>query len=151
MSDLILPRRGFLLSVAAAIAAPAVIRFAPLMRISTRHAPLYVPINWLADTSFEDIATGAALRRFDKHGWPRPLGENWINLRDFEPDYVLAWAKAQAAWLDDLEPLPLNLPVQLSTMSIEAREYGTGEREPPWDDFDDDEDGGPMHELRDEA
>lgn len=104
MSDLILPRRRFLAGLAAAIAAPAVIRIAPLMPISTRFNPLYVPINWLADTFEEMAITGTSLRRFDEHGWPRPLGENWINLRDFDPSYVRSWAAAQA--LVVLEPAP---------------------------------------------
>jgi len=65
-----------------------VIRIAPLMPISTRVTPLYVPVNWLLELSGER-------RRIDleQHGWPRPLADHWVNIRDYDPGYVRAFAE----------------------------------------------------------
>jgi hypothetical protein len=106
-------RRGLI----TALAAPAVIRVAPLMPISTRFTPLYVPINWLADDvlfqrygmapfpvegqrygELTDEAVGrlideiTGLKNFKQHAWPRPLSENWVNINDLDPGYVRQWA-----------------------------------------------------------
>jgi hypothetical protein len=57
-------RRRFVAGLLGLVAAPAIIRVAPLMPISTRHTPLYIPINWLHDVAL----TETSLRRFDKRG-----------------------------------------------------------------------------------
>jgi hypothetical protein len=83
-------RRGFFTGLAALVAAPAVIRVAPLMKISTRLTPLYVPIDWLADAII-DMGNRVERIELEKHAWSRPLGDNWINLRDYDPDFVRQW------------------------------------------------------------
>jgi hypothetical protein len=65
-----------------------VIRVAPLMPISARHTPLYVPVNWLDD----DVLIGARAT-LKLHAWPRPLGPNWVNLNDYDPGFVADWAR----------------------------------------------------------
>jgi len=99
-------RRGFITGLAALVAAPAIIRVAPLMKISTRLTPLYVPIDWLADAIIdmgnrvERTGLGKLERielerleriELEKHAWSRPLADNWINLRDYDPDFVRQW------------------------------------------------------------
>jgi hypothetical protein len=79
-------RRGFFTGLAALVAAPAIIRVAPLMKISVmRHMPLYVPASWLNET----IRNGVDL---ESHGWSRPMADNWINLYDFDPAFAAKWA-----------------------------------------------------------
>jgi hypothetical protein len=78
-------RRGFFTGLAALVAAPAVIRVAPLMPISVRHMPLYVPASWL----HEAIRNGVDL---ESHGWSRPMADNWINLHDYDPAFAAKWA-----------------------------------------------------------
>jgi hypothetical protein len=109
-------RRGFITGLAALVAAPAVIRVAPLMKISTRFAPMYVPVNWLADALDELAITGGAMwratpdggRKFiprhelEKHAWPHPLSDTWVNVNDYDPAYVRDWAKR----LDDDDGWP---------------------------------------------
>jgi hypothetical protein len=82
---MIIGRRGFITGLAALVAAPAVIRVAPLMKISTRHMPLYVPASWL----HEAIRNGVDL---EAHGWSRPMADNWINLHDYDPAFAAKWA-----------------------------------------------------------
>jgi hypothetical protein len=84
-------RRGFITGLAALVAAPAVIRVAPLMKISTRLTPLYVPVDWLADAII-DMDARVARVELEKHAWPQPLADNWINIRDYDPDFVRQWA-----------------------------------------------------------
>jgi hypothetical protein len=103
-------RRGFITGLAALVAAPAVVGVAPLMPISTRFAPLYVPINWVADIAEvyngaewrdipnwlneENVARAMACRRvFEEHAWPRPLAAHWVNMRDHDPGFVRALVK----------------------------------------------------------
>jgi hypothetical protein len=77
--------------LAALVAAPAVIRIAPLMPISSRWMPLYVPIQWLDE---EVVVAAMANRHLLKpHAWPRPLADNWINLHDYDPAYVRNWLR----------------------------------------------------------
>lgn len=86
-------RRGFITGLIAltAVSAPAVIRVAPLMRISKRFTPMYVPVNWLLDTI---NANGFVVprRELELHSWPRPMGSAWIDLNDYDPDFVRGWA-----------------------------------------------------------
>jgi len=93
-------RRRFITGIAALVAAPAVIRIAPLMPISTRHTPLYVPVNWLADLSedslvYSQVEVGrlAQVRALKMHAWPRPMAENWVNLLDFDLGFARNWAR----------------------------------------------------------
>jgi hypothetical protein len=82
-------RRGFFTGLIALVAAPAVIRVAPLMPISTRHIPLYVPVSWL-DNTLLDVP-----RRFSDlklHAWPQPQGAAWVNINDYDPGFVKVWA-----------------------------------------------------------
>ncbi len=83
-----LGRRGFLTGLVALVAAPAVIRVAPLMRISAKHVPLYVPINWLLDIAPLDKNYRD---RLAAHSWPTPLGDNWVDLNEFKPDGAFEW------------------------------------------------------------
>src|SRR4029077_10296088 len=84
-------RRGFITGLTALVAAPAVIRVAPLMKISTRLTPLYVPANWLTeDAVFAAMANRDALLK--AHAWPRQLADNWVNLNDYDPAFVKQWA-----------------------------------------------------------
>jgi hypothetical protein len=83
-------RRGFITGLAALVAAPAVIRVAPLMPISVRHTPLYVPIDWLAD-SILDMGKRVDRIELERHAWTHPLADNWINIRDYDPDFVRQW------------------------------------------------------------
>lgn len=80
---MIIGRRGFITGLAALVAAPAIIRVAPLMKISTAHTPIYVPINWLTE---DMLARGG--KPLKPHGWPRPLADNWVNLNDYDPSFV---------------------------------------------------------------
>jgi hypothetical protein len=80
-------RRGFFTGLAALVAAPAIIRVAPLMKISTRLTPLYVPMQWL-DTIL-DMEKRIDLKN---HAWPRPLGVGWVDLNNFDPALVKQWA-----------------------------------------------------------
>jgi hypothetical protein len=82
-------RRGFFTGLIALIAAPAVIRVAPLMPISTRHVPLYVPVSWLDNTLLDVLHRVPDLKA---HAWPRPLDDNWVNINDYDPAFVKAWA-----------------------------------------------------------
>jgi hypothetical protein len=65
-------RRSFVFGLGAALAAPAVIRVAPLMPISPRFTPLYVPVNRLGWTMelAEAFAEGVHLAWLKDHGWP---------------------------------------------------------------------------------
>jgi hypothetical protein len=29
----------------------------------------------------------------EKHAWPHPLSDNWINLRDYDPAFVKQWSR----------------------------------------------------------
>lgn len=101
-------RRGFITGLAALVAAPAVIRVAPLMRISSLHTPLYVPASWLAewlDTRAQGMAmlgSRAAmlglgdcdLRELRSHAWSRPMADNWVNVNDYDPSFVKLWGGA---------------------------------------------------------
>jgi hypothetical protein len=84
-------RRGFFTGLVALVAAPAVIRVAPLMKISTRLTPLYVPVSWLTD-SILGMESRVDRIELEKHAWPHPLADNWINLRDYDPAFVKQWA-----------------------------------------------------------
>lgn len=88
-------RRGFITGLAALVAAPAVIRVAELMPISTRFTPLYVPIDWLAmkyGMMPRPLTINAALRaEFREHGWSKPMADNWVDLNDHDPEYVRMW------------------------------------------------------------
>jgi hypothetical protein len=100
-------RRGFITGLVALVAAPAVIRVAPLMKISTRFTPMYVPVSWLADALDELAISGTVVTRvsadgarkvipraeLEKHAWSRQLDDTWVNIYDYNPDYVSAWAK----------------------------------------------------------
>jgi hypothetical protein len=99
-------RRGFITGLAALVAAPAVIRVAPLMKISTRFTPMYVPVSWLADALDELVIVGTAMVRvtadirsvipraeLEKHAWSRPLCDTWVDINDHDPAYVRDWAK----------------------------------------------------------
>jgi hypothetical protein len=98
------PIKPFLIGLGAALAAPAVIRVAPLMPISTRCTPLYVPVNWPTDEWRWDPEWAVASRGpiiprdplwfFGAHGWPRPLADAWINIRDCDPAFARAWGAA---------------------------------------------------------
>jgi hypothetical protein len=90
-------RRGFITGLVALVAAPAIVRVAPLMKISTRHTPLYVPANWLTEESL--LRDMAAIREtFEAHAWPRPLADNWIDVRDFDPAFVRQWTERKDEW-----------------------------------------------------
>lgn len=82
-------RRGFVTGLAALVAAPAIIRVAPLMPISVRHQPLYVPASWLAEYLAKNDKGLSDLRR---HAWSRPMADNWININDYDPGFVKAWS-----------------------------------------------------------
>jgi hypothetical protein len=91
-----LGRRGFITGLAALVAAPAVIRVAPLMKISKRFMPMYVPINWLFDTvdiGGCPVPRSAPYHELKLHAWPRPLGPMWVDINDHDPDYVRHWVK----------------------------------------------------------
>jgi hypothetical protein len=90
-------RRGFFTGLVALVAAPAVIRVAPLMKISVVRHPLYVPASWL----HEAIRNGLDL---ESHGWSRPMADNWINLNDYDPGFVQQWASAELAKQELDEP-----------------------------------------------
>ena len=80
-------RRGFFTGLAALVAAPAIIRVAPLMRISTRFTPSYVPVSWVTEESL--LSGMEEIRRiFRDHAWPRALADNWIDINNFDPAYV---------------------------------------------------------------
>lgn len=83
-------RRGFLLGLGALVAAPAIIRVAPLMPISTRWTPAYVPIDWLAEKygMLPYPLPSQAFRELLQHGWSRPMADNWVDLNDHDPNYV---------------------------------------------------------------
>lgn len=94
-------RRGFLLGLGALVAAPAVIRVAQLMPISTRLTPAYVPIDWLKlkygmePFPLDEVCLSSAgiepfLKSLKAHGWSKPMADNWIDLNDFDPGYVQA-------------------------------------------------------------
>ena len=76
-------RRGFIIGLGALVAAPAVIRIAPLMPISTRFLALYVPVNWLEP--------GLSVADLKSHAWPRPLGDTWIDINSHDPAFVRQW------------------------------------------------------------
>jgi hypothetical protein len=92
-----LGRRGFITGLAAlsVVAAPAVIRVAPLMKISKRFTPMYVPINWLFGTVDDGfpVPRTAPHHELKRHAWPRPLGPMWVDINDHDPDYVRHWVK----------------------------------------------------------
>ena len=92
-----LGRRGFITGLAALVAAPAIIRVAPLMPISTRFTPAYVPVIWFAEGWRADLKPIGDLK---KHSWPRPMGEHWIDLNDCDVDYVQSWARQLEAEFD---------------------------------------------------
>lgn len=86
-----LGRRGFLTGLAALVAAPAVIRVAPLMKISTARIPLYVPVNWLADIALIDPKSVAHLK---SHAWPRPMADNWVDINnDVDSSFLQDWVR----------------------------------------------------------
>jgi hypothetical protein len=76
-------RRGFITGLAAFVAAPAVIRIAPLMPISSRFAPLYVPAQWLGEDWTYQWKVD-----LKQHAWPRRLHDTWIDINDFDPKFV---------------------------------------------------------------
>lgn len=100
-------RRGFLTGLVALVAAPAVIRVAPLMPISPRWTPAYVPMPWLGEILIKDPKIDVLLQRYGMkafplggqdlkaHAWPRPLAPNWVNINDFDPGYVRAQLQAR--------------------------------------------------------
>jgi hypothetical protein len=100
-------RRGFFTGLAALVVAPAVIRVAPLMKISVRHTPLYVPAQWLAGwldarengLQMFGLDTGD-LNELRSHAWSTPMAESWVNVNDYDPAFVRQWAKAE---LDEVE------------------------------------------------
>lgn len=99
-------RRRFFTGLAALVAAPAIIRVAPLMKISTRFTPLYVPISWVAEwmdmrAKGMDLLGLRDLIDFRKHAWSRPLSDNWVDVNDYDPSFVRQWARAQAEKEDD--------------------------------------------------
>lgn len=92
-----LGRRGFLTGLAALVAAPAIIRVAPLMPISSLHTPLYVPASWLNEwldlkaQGMEMLGLSRNdLRELRGHAWSRRMADNWIDVNDFDPGYVRA-------------------------------------------------------------
>ena len=100
-------RRGFITGLTALVASPAIIRVSTVMPISMRHVPLFVPINWFADDVLFQlyglkqiqsadvdklIAEITGLKNFKQHAWPRPMGDNWVNINDLDPGYVRQWA-----------------------------------------------------------
>lgn len=107
-------RRGFFTGLAALIAAPAIIRVAPLMPISSRWTPAYVPIDWLAQQygmlpeplggQDEWLALRAegmkllGLAELRKHGWSRPMADNWVDINDHDPGYIRQWALNESDW-----------------------------------------------------
>jgi len=84
-------RRGFFTGLVALVAAPAVIRVAPLMKISTRLTPLYVPVSWLSD-AVRDMGKRVDRIELERHAWSKPMADNWINIRDYDPAFVKQWA-----------------------------------------------------------
>lgn len=90
-------RRGFITGLAALVAAPAVLRVAPIMPISTRFTPMYVPVIWLSEGWRAGMKPASDLKQ---HSWPRPMGEHWINLNDYDADYARAWARQLEAEFD---------------------------------------------------
>ena len=93
-------RRGFITGLAALVAAPAVIRVAPLMKISSLYTPVYVPVSWLAewlDTRAKGLEMLGLreLKDLRSHGWERPMADNWVNIHDFDPAFVRQWGCAQ--------------------------------------------------------
>jgi hypothetical protein len=91
-------RRGFFTGLAALVAAPAIIRVAPLMPISVRHMPRYVPASWLAEW-LDTRAKGMELlglrdlNELRNHAWSKPMADNWVNVNDYDPAFVRTWAK----------------------------------------------------------
>jgi hypothetical protein len=91
-------RRRFITGLAALVAAPAVIRIAPLMPISSRFVPCYVPVVWLSGLaeSFnrtKEIYAAQLLGDLKNHGWPRPLEDSWININDYDPAFAADWIR----------------------------------------------------------
>jgi hypothetical protein len=80
-------RRRFITGLAALVAAPAVIRIAPLMPISSRHIPLYVPAQWLLNPNDWTYEWKDDL---EVHAWRERLHADWVNLNDHNPAFVEA-------------------------------------------------------------